>query len=316
MAGRLGEAVTGQVMPVFEEKTQKISLDEIGDKYQCYRFANPKVETDLKSSLVRHGQLAPIIVCREAGVYELIDGFKRWRASRELPHIDRLEARILTADGGMVKAAMMRVNQERKGLSCMEEALIVCAMHRQDQLPQNRIAELLNRHPSWVCRRVAMAEKLDKKIVEHMRLGLIPGSLGRYLAKLPRGNQQAVLAAVETHQLSCRETAALVEELLGRVDPSEEDVAQVAKKIVSKRIASKKGEKATNKKQGKPAITTLLERMRESCQDVLDSCKRHQVQLLWKSRKASMNLQDTLDVAQQAIVLIRPQEPVDGDASQ
>jgi len=200
--------------PVFEKKTKLLKLNEIGDSYENFRFSNPKIEESLKKSLSQYGQLAPIIVCQEGGQYELIDGFKRWRASRELPQINNLEAKVLNSNAGTGKAAMMSLNQERKGLTPMEEALVVLAMHRQDQLPQNRIAQLINRHPSWVSRRVSLAEKCHKKVIDAMRLGLLHPSMGRHLTKLPCGNQESVILVIQEYQLSCRETELLINEMI------------------------------------------------------------------------------------------------------
>src|SRR5216110_2888495 len=42
----------------------------------------------------------------------------------------------------------------------LEEAWIVQALVREDGLSQSEVAELLGRHQSWVCRRLALLEKL------------------------------------------------------------------------------------------------------------------------------------------------------------
>ena len=49
---------------------------------------------------------------------------------------------------------------------------------------------------------------------EDIRLGLLPASVGREIAMLPRGNQKETAAAIIKHRLSTREAAKLVAYLL------------------------------------------------------------------------------------------------------
>jgi len=298
----------GTTLPVFEKNTKKLKLDEIGDKYQCFRFSNPNMENKLKSSLSLHGQLAPLIVSLEAGQYELIDGFKRWRASKDLPQIHQLEVKVLINNAGIGKAAMMRLNQERKGLTPMEEALVICAMHRQDQLPQNRIAQLINKHPSWVCRRVTLAEKCHEKVIEAMRLGLLNPSIGRHLAKLPRGNQEHVILAIQAFQLSCRETEFLVNEMIEKDAMTEKEIAQLATKLKAVRD-EKKLKRAEDKKSIKgiktPSIKELLSHMRDATQAVIDFAENNDIQVLRTMSEIETRIVDTRNTAVRAIELMQ-----------
>ena len=65
---------------------------------------------------------------------------------------------------------------------------------RDDGMTQVEAAHLLGRHKSWVCRRLALLEKLSVAVKEDLRLGLVGPSLARQLTRLPAGNQEAVLA--------------------------------------------------------------------------------------------------------------------------
>ncbi len=55
-------------------------------------------------------------------------------------------------------------------------------------------AQLLNKHKSWVCRRLALLERLGPEAQAELRLGLMSPGLARQLTRLPTGNQAAVLA--------------------------------------------------------------------------------------------------------------------------
>ena len=57
-------------------------------------------------------------------------------------------------------------------------------------------AELLGRHKSWVCRRLALLERLGEEAREDLRLGLLTPTAARSLVRLPVGNQVAVLTCI------------------------------------------------------------------------------------------------------------------------
>lgn len=75
---------------------------------------------------------------------------------------------------------------------------------------------MLGRHKSWVSRRISLIERLSEEVREDIRLGLLPASVGRELAKLPRGNQKEAAAALVKHRFSTREAVKLIAYLLSR----------------------------------------------------------------------------------------------------
>ena len=70
---------------------------------------------------------------------------------------------LIEADEKQAKAAMYRLNQAGRRTHALEEAWIIYALVREDGLSQLEVAELLGRHKSWVCRRLALLEKLEPK---------------------------------------------------------------------------------------------------------------------------------------------------------
>ncbi len=72
------------------------------------------------------------------------------------------------------------------------------------------IATMLGCHKRWVCRRIALVERLSREVLDHIRLELINPTIGRELSKLPRSNQPALLRTVPEHRLTTRQTANLV----------------------------------------------------------------------------------------------------------
>jgi len=151
-----------------------------------------------------------LIICRIAdGAPELLDGFKRLRVGRQLG-IKELTVRTLDVGLRACKAAMLLLNRVGRPITSMEEALVVHSLCHEDGLNQVEIATLLNCHKSWVCRRLALIERLCDEAQESIRLGLLPASIGAELSRLQRCNQEHLLVAIRTQKLTWRETREVV----------------------------------------------------------------------------------------------------------
>lgn len=204
------------------EKLLELQPEEIGEHYGRYRLHVPEAERAMAKSLERYGQLSPIVVCRRNDRYELIDGFKRLGAVRRLAQIDRLSARLMEADERTVKAAIYGLNRAGGRTRELEEAWIIHALVREDGMSQVEVAELLGRHKSWVCRRLALIERLGAKARDDLRVGLLSPTAARQVVRLPQGNQAEVLDAVRREALSGAELAGVVDLWLGCSDPSQQ----------------------------------------------------------------------------------------------
>jgi len=169
---------------------------QIGEHYGRYRLHQPEADRAMARSLDRYGQLAPVVVCQREGHYELIDGFKRLGAARGLASLSHLSARVMEADDRAAKAAIYGLNRAGGRTRELEEAWIVHALVREDGLSQVEVAELLGRHKSWVCRRLALLERLGPESREELRVGLLSPTAARQLVRLPLGNQTEVLEVI------------------------------------------------------------------------------------------------------------------------
>jgi len=194
-----------------EEAPRELRLDEIGESYGCYRLHVPELERGMMRSLESYGQLSPIVVVREGDRWELIDGFKRLGAARKLPGMDRLVGRRIEADERTAKAAIYGLNRAGGRTREIEEAWIVHALVRSDGLTQVEVAELLGRHKSWVCRRLALLEKLGAEGRADLQVGLLTATAARQLVRLPAGNQADILELVRREGLSLYELTAIVD---------------------------------------------------------------------------------------------------------
>ncbi len=205
-----------------DEDVRLLAVAQLGDRYRRYRFTDPDAETAMAGSLRRYGQLSPLVVCLREETHEVIDGFKRLAAARTLG-LKTLSARLMEADERLAKAAIYGLNDTGRRPQEWEEAWIVHALVREDGMTQVEVAELLGRHKSWVCRRLALVEKLVGDAREDLRLGLLSGTAARSLVRLPAGNQGEVLATLHRADLTADELNGVVDLLLAAPGQSQQE---------------------------------------------------------------------------------------------
>ena len=194
---------------------QPVPLDRLGQRYRRYRLADPSAEEAMAGSLRRWGQLSPVVACVRGNDLELLDGFKRWSAARQASGLSSLSVRVVELDEPLAKAAILGLNRGQRAARELEEAWIVQALVRDDGLTQVEAAQLLGQHKSWVCRRLAMLERLSGSVVEDLRLGLLGPALARQLVRLPAGNQELVLALTRRESLTAQEVGGVIDLLEG-----------------------------------------------------------------------------------------------------
>jgi ParB-like chromosome segregation protein Spo0J len=197
-----------------QDDVQPLPLERIDERLCRYRLQDARWERKMAQSLQRYGQMSPIVVCLHEEAYVLIDGFKRLRAARTLSGITQLQARHMEVDEQGAKAAIYNLNRIGQRPQELEESWIVHALVREDGLSQVEAAQLLGRHKSWVCRRLAMLERLCESAKEELRLGLLTPAVARQLTRLPMGNQADALNTTREASLTCTELSKLVDLLL------------------------------------------------------------------------------------------------------
>jgi ParB-like chromosome segregation protein Spo0J len=200
---------SGRVIPV--------RLDELGDHFRRYRLRVPQAVQAMAQSLRRWGQCAPIVATLRDERPQVLDGFTRWEAALQVRGMTTLLVRLIEVDDRRAKAAIYGLNQSGRRPYELEEAWIVQSLIRDDGLSQVEVAELLGRHKSWVCRRLALLEKLCTEVRQDLEVGLLTPSAAREIARLPAGNQSEVLELSRREALSSEELGGVVRLLLGAV---------------------------------------------------------------------------------------------------
>ncbi len=199
----------GQVCPV--------RLDKLGDQFRRYRLRVLQAVQAMAQSLRRWGQCAPIVATLREEKAQVLDGFTRWEAAGQVRGMTTLSVRLIDVDDRHAKAAIHGLNQTGRRPHELEEAWIVRALVREDGLSQSEVAELLGRHKSWVCRRLALLEKLCADVRQDLEVGLLTPTAAREIARLPAGNQSEVVDVTRREALSGEELRGVVRLLLESV---------------------------------------------------------------------------------------------------
>jgi ParB/RepB/Spo0J family partition protein len=191
-------------------------LSSLGTSLERVRCRRPVLIGRMVSSLAAHGQLTPVVAVQRDQV-EIVDGFKRLAAARRMGW-PSLQVRVIALDEAAVWATMLALNRGPQSMTELDEALILRELARTG-LKQTEIAALVQRHKSWVSRRVGLVERLHPELVEQMKLGMLAPGVARCLLSLPAGNQLQISAAAQSAGLGSRDSELLVSLWLKASDP-------------------------------------------------------------------------------------------------
>jgi ParB-like chromosome segregation protein Spo0J len=172
------------------------------------RCRRPVLIERMKQSLAVHGQLQPVVAVERDGKPDLIDGFKRREGAAALGW-ETLYVAVIPFDEVGQWATMLALNRGPQSMTELEEALVLRELAATG-MTQVEIAALVQRHKSWVSRRVGLVERLHAELVEGMKLGLLHPGVARRLLPLPPGNQLELAAAAQSAGLGPRDTELLV----------------------------------------------------------------------------------------------------------
>ena len=192
---------------------KKLKLDQMDTTLSGLRLTRPGEIEKMCRRLNKSGQLNPVIVRQVESGYQILDGFKRYFSALRLGW-ESLDAGIVDVPLVNGKAMMLSYNREGRSLLDYDEALVVYNLKKEHLLDQSAISHLTGYSRSWVCRRLALVEKLDEVVQDSLRMGLVTNSHARAIVRLPRGNQVEMMRCIADNQLTSRDSLLLVEKFL------------------------------------------------------------------------------------------------------
>lgn len=134
----------------------------------------------LANSIAQHGVIQPIIVVRnDNGMYSIIAGERRWRASK-LAGLTHIPAVVRSYDALAAAEVALIENLQREDLNPIEEAMGYKALMEQFGLTQEKVSEKVGKSRSAVAnmlRLLALEDEIKQLLVE----GVLSAGHGRAL---------------------------------------------------------------------------------------------------------------------------------------
>lgn len=171
----------------------------------------------MMASLREKGQLSALVAARHDAALIVVDGFVRQAAAVHLG-LPSLRVEIVELSLVQMKAQLYLRNRER-GLQLIEQCRLVHELSALDGLSQVEIAALLERHKSWVCRRLSLHRQLSPHVLTDLATGLVGPGAVRQLAQLPMCNQEELVCVARREGLGSRDMATLVDLWRRTTDP-------------------------------------------------------------------------------------------------
>lgn len=196
----------------------RIDPDRLDLRLSVFRPIHAGTVDRMTESLRRYGQLTPVSAVDTGGCMVLVDGFKRHRSATILK-MPFLNVSPMKVDMGHAKALVYLLNRSA-GFSHLAEARLIQDLMEVEGLSQTETALLLERHKSWVARRLLLIRSLAPEVAQTLDLNLIPGGGAPSLARLPLCNQAEMCSAIQQQHLKANEIKHLTDLWLKARDPA------------------------------------------------------------------------------------------------
>ncbi len=166
----------------------------------------------LANSIAQHGVIQPIIVTKgEDGIYRIIAGERRWRASRmagltTIPVVIRSYDALAQAEVALIE------NLQREDLNPIEEAMGYQSLMEQFGLTQEKVSEKVGKSRSAVANTLRLLS-LEKEIQEMLVEGELSSGHGRALLAVEDAEKRLEMAkSAAKDKLTVREMENLARE--------------------------------------------------------------------------------------------------------
>lgn len=230
-------------------EVQRLRVDAIvPNRYQPRQTFAPQELAELTDSLKQNGLLQPILVRRKGdGIYELISGERRWRATKDAG-LETIQAVIRNCgDEESIVLALVE-NLQRADLNPMEMARAYHRMMNEFGLTQDIIAQQVGCERSSIAN-VARLVNLPLEIQQLIEANRLSMGHAKVILGLPGQSEQLRIAQlVVSGTLSVRETEKLVESSPVAKKRVTKDLRRTPWSDVEERLQKRFGTKVTIQK--------------------------------------------------------------------
>ena len=233
---------------------------------------DPESLAALADSIAAHGVLQPILVsdADEAGIYTIIAGERRWRASK-LAGLTEIPAIIVDGDALKVAEISLVENIQREDLNPLEEALAYRALIDTFGLTQEELSAKVGKSRSTVANAMRLLD-LPESVLDMLAAGEISQGHARALLGLKDPDDISLLAArIVERDLSVRAT----EEAVRIMNRPEKETAPVSDlkidylRELEKKTMSNLGRKVKISNRGKNKVISFSYEDNEDLQEFL-----------------------------------------------
>ncbi len=201
--------------PLSSADLHTIRVDAIvPNRYQPRHVFAPEELAELVASIRESGVLQPILVRRKGdGIYELISGERRWRASKEAG-LETIQAVVRNCSDQESMVLALVENLQREDLNPMETARAFSRMMNEFGFTQDAIAQKVGCERSSVANAVRLLN-LHPEVQELVESGALSAGHAKVILGLqsPESQIRAAKTAV-ARGLSVREVEHLIESSL------------------------------------------------------------------------------------------------------
>ncbi len=185
----LGALIPDSRLKELEHETYFIPVEEISSfSRQPRKFFQQDKIKELAQSIIRHGIIQPLLVCKKDDGYELIAGERRLRAAKEAG-LKEVPAIISNISADKRLEVSIIENIQRENLNPIEEAMAYNSMIDDLNLSQEEVAERVGRQRSTITNTLRLL-KLPAEIKQYVVNEEISMGHARALLSLKTSSQQ------------------------------------------------------------------------------------------------------------------------------
>lgn len=207
-----------------ETQPMLVDVDKIvANKGQPRKIFKEKELLELSESIKENGVIQPIIVVEKDGIFEIIAGERRYRASK-LAGLNKIPVVVKRATKKDVLVMSIIENVQRSDLNCVEEALAYFQLMNEFGLTQEEVAKKIGKERSTIANFLRVL-KLPKEVIVSLQKDMLSFGHAKVLASLSDDELIKRLAnEVVAKSLSVREL---------------EEIAKKSKKVTKKPDSNK-----------------------------------------------------------------------------
>lgn len=210
----------------------------------------------LAESIKQHGVVQPIIVKKEDGIYRIVAGERRWRASRIAGQATIPAIIKELSDKQLMEVALIE-NLQREDLNPVEEAEAYIKLTKEYNMTQEEISKSVGKSRSAIANSMRLLN-LTSDVLKYLSTGELTSGHARCLIAIndPKEQLDAAKSIIEK-QLNVRDAEKLVKKILTRKPTQKqkkenEDLSEIEDKF--KNVFGTKVKLITGNKKGKILI--------------------------------------------------------------